>query len=606
MIVQQNPFPMIVLDKKFAIKVVNNAYVTMSGIPKDRLLSMSARDFKLLAQSGQGLKYTLEQRARAVGEVTVEFPAGVKILQQYGIPILNAQGELYNIFAVYNDITEDRKKMEAITLLQKRSETIVQENPYAIFTIDMDLNIKTTNQAFLKLTGYSADRAASLSMKNFKYLKNKGDTVESTIKKKQRTQGESVIEFPTGTLTLEWYYIPLLDAKGDVESLMVVFNNITEQRKKEKEVKALMEESQKRAEQLSASAGVLETAMARIAGGDLTFRAEIADTDPLVKVKKDYNAAVEAIKKVIEELEKSVKQIEVTTLDTSKSTAEISKSTEQVAVSTQKYADGAKKQLDEIDKVGKEVSDLSASIEEIASTSHQLMEHAHKAAKEGNEAAELGKVATAKMHAVEKISAQSVTEITSLNEQMKEISKIVKLIADISSQTNLLALNAAIEAARAGEHGRGFAVVAGEVRNLAAESKGATSNIETLIGTIQTNSDKTSAAIRASHNEIRAGIDSVNKTIEALNLIITESNVVAQGVTEITKATEDQAQATTRVMAGMEQSSTFTRENQERMEDMAALAEETSASTEEIASASTELAAMAERLKKTMEQFRLR
>jgi methyl-accepting chemotaxis protein len=61
-----------------------------------------------------------------------------------------------------------------------------------------------------------------------------------------------------------------------------------------------------------------------------------------------------------------------------------------------------------------------------------------------------------------------------------------------------------------------------------------------------------------------------------------------------------------RVMQGMEQSSTLTRENQERMEDMAALAEETSASTEEIASASAELAQMAERLKKMMEHFKLR
>jgi methyl-accepting chemotaxis protein len=234
------------------------------------------------------------------------------------------------------------------------------------------------------------------------------------------------------------------------------------------------------------------------------------------------------------------------------------------------------------------------------------MEHALKAANEGNQAAELGKIATSKMKTVEKISGESVTEITSLNVQMKEISNIVKIIADISSQTNLLALNAAIEAARAGEHGRGFAVVAGEVRNLAGESKRATNNIEELISSIQSNSDKTAMAIRTSHNEIQTGIESVNKTIEALNRITAESNVVSQGVTEITKATEDQAEATTRVMQGMEQSSTITRENQERMEDMAALAEETSASTEEIASASAELAAMAERLKKLMEQFKLR
>jgi methyl-accepting chemotaxis protein len=443
-------------------------------------------------------------------------------------------------------------------------------------------------------------------MKNFKFIKNKGASVEATIKAKKRSEGESTIEFPSGTFQLEWFYIPLLDTEGNVESLLVVYNDITDRRKKEAEVRQLMEDSKKKADDLSQSATVLEDGLARIARGDLSFVAPAAEGDPLIKLKQDYNAAVSSVKKVMEELEKSVKQLEVTTQDTSKSTTEISRSTEQVAVQTQKSADGARKQLDGLEKVGKEISDLSASIEEIASTSHTLMDHAQKAAMEGNTAADLGKTATTKMKLVEKIAGESVTEINALNERMKEISNIVKMIADISSQTNLLALNAAIEAARAGEHGRGFAVVAGEVRNLAGESKSATNQIGELISSIQDNSNKTATAIKSSYNEIQSGIESVNKTIEALNRITTESNVVAQGVTEITRATEDQAQATTRVMEGMELSRTITRENQERMEDMAALAEETSASTEEIASASAELAAMAEKLKKMMEQFKLR
>ena len=551
-IVQNNPAPMIILDKKFIIRVTNPAFIKMSGIGMEKILGMNTKDFKIQSQSGQGLNYVIEKKVTSVGEVTVEFPSGVKILQQYGIPILNAQGELISIFVVYNDISEDRRKMDEIVRFQKRSETIINENPYSILIVDPGLKIKSVNQAFLTLTGYVKEQIATLSMKDFKYLKNKGESIESTIRAKHRTQGESVIEFATGVLVLEWYYIPLLDAHGEVENLLVVFNNITEDRRKMDEIASF----QKRSETM------------------------------------------------ILELEKSVSQIEVTTLDTSRSTAGISKSTEQVAIESQKSADGAKKQMDEIQKMEKDVSDLSASIEEIASTSHDLMTHAKKASTEGNEAAGLGRIATTKMEMVEKISTESVKEITALNDQMKKISKIIKLIADISSQTNLLALNAAIEAARAGEHGRGFAVVAGEVKNLAAESKNATGQIEDLIGSIQKHSDQTSTAIRSSHQEIQAGIESVNRTIEALNRIIAESNIVMESMTGITSSTEDLSKAITRVLAGVTQTGSFSRENQERMRNMAALAEETSTATEEIASASSELAAMAERLKKIMEQFR--
>jgi methyl-accepting chemotaxis protein len=415
-----------------------------------------------------------------------------------------------------------------------------------------------------------------------------------------------VIEFPAGTLTLDWYYIPLLDEAGMVENLLVVYNDITERRRQEQEIKTLMEDSQKKSQALTGSAGVLETGLSRMAEGDLTFTADIVENDPLVSLKKDYNKAIFSIKTVIDEISKAAHQLDLTTAETGKSTQEISKSTEQVAIATQESAEGAKKQLTEIEKVSSDVSDLSASVEEIASTSHDLMTHAQKAASEGNQAADLGKIATAKMKNVEKISGESVAEITALNDRMKEISNIVKLIADISSQTNLLALNAAIEAARAGEHGRGFAVVAGEVKSLAGESKSATNNIETLITSIQSNSERTAAAIRNSYQETQTGIESVNQTIEVLNRIIDEANVVSQGVTEITKATEAQAEATNRVMQGMEQTNTLSRETQQRMEDMAALAEETSASTEEIASASAELSRMAEQLKSATEKFRTR
>lgn len=602
-----HPLAISILNKKRQRIYLNKKYETLWRGTHDELIKGSLSDYDLTIVSGEHYLACFDTRKPTTTEVVVRFKdKTTKYLVINAIPLLGKDGDVESAFVIFTDNTDLHEKMTAAKEAEQRVDRILQENPFPLFIVQPDLSIRMSNRAFEKLTGYSKDRLGSLSMKEFGFKKNKGGSVEDTIRQKQRGKGESVIEFPSGTFTLEWYYIPLLDAQGAVDSVLVVYNDITDSRKKELEVTQLMEDAKLRAEALSASADVLENGLSRIANGDLSFTAPITDSDPLVKLKSDYNGAVSSIHDLVLDLGNAIKKMKVTTMDTSKSTQEISKSTEQVAIQTQRTSEGTKKQMDEIEKVSREISDLSASIEEIASTSHTLMEHAGKAAAEGNNAAELGKITTTKMAVVEKISGESVQEITALNERMKEISTIVRMIADISSQTNLLALNAAIEAARAGEHGRGFAVVAGEVRNLAGESKTATGKIEDLINSIQDSSNKTAAAINSSYTEIRAGIESVNKTVESLNRITSESNIVSQGVTEITKATEEQAEATTRVMEGMEQTKIIIRENQERMEDMAALAEETSASTEEIASASSELAVMADHLETRMKVFKLR
>jgi methyl-accepting chemotaxis protein len=337
-----------------------------------------------------------------------------------------------------------------------------------------------------------------------------------------------------------------------------------------------------------------------------------ARADGGLKVAGDFVAFKNALDNIgiqvstaLAETSRAIVQVEEGTAETSKGSEEIAKAAEQVSNTSQRCADLAKQVLDRIEAVDRQMADLSASNEEIASTSQNVLERAQNAARQGHQAQGLGDEASRKMQIVEGIARQSVEEIEGLNARMREINNIVKLITDIANQVNLLALNAAIEAARAGEHGRGFAVVAGEVRNLAGEAKSATRHIEEVIGGIQASSQKTAAAIKSAHGEIGTGVQSVAKTIEALNTIISEAEVVAHGLGEIARATEDQANATNNAVQGMAEGTRLTKETLSQMEELAALAEEASASTEEIGSAAHEINRMARGLKGTMDRFQV-
>lgn len=152
------------------------------------------------------------------------------------------------------------------------------------------------------------------------------------------------------------------------------------------------------------------------------------------------------------------------------------------------------------------VIEITATVEELSNTAEQIAKNA-QAVNGASEKTYEG------MREIQAKVAQTAKKILALGEKSQSIGNIVKIIEDLAEQTNLLALNAAIEAAHAGEAGKGFAVVASEVRKLSERSSESTTEIRSLIGEIQSETNAAVMGVEESTKEVAKGLDRVKDAV---------------------------------------------------------------------------------------------
>ncbi|WP_410524983.1 methyl-accepting chemotaxis protein [Pseudomonas protegens] len=231
-----------------------------------------------------------------------------------------------------------------------------------------------------------------------------------------------------------------------------------------------------------------------------------------------------------------------TLLRISGSASQLASAAEELNSVTDEGARGLAQQNNEIEQAATAVNEMTSAVEEVArnavSTS-EASQSATQSAEDGRDRVQETVSAIERMTGDVQDTANLIGELAN---ESRDIGKVLDVIRGLADQTNLLALNAAIEAARAGEAGRGFAVVADEVRALAHRTQQSTSEIERMIGSIQSGTEHAVESMRNSTERADSTLNIARSAGQSLDTINSAINEINERNLVIASAAEEQAQ----------------------------------------------------------------
>jgi PAS domain S-box-containing protein len=101
MVIQGNPMPIVIWDLDMTIKVVNKAFLQMTGYERRALESMSIHDFESLDRTARRITDAILKGQTVLEEVTLDLPVGTRTLIRYSTPLVDGDGNVIDVMTVY-------------------------------------------------------------------------------------------------------------------------------------------------------------------------------------------------------------------------------------------------------------------------------------------------------------------------------------------------------------------------------------------------------------------------------------------------------------------------------------------------------------------------
>src|SRR5690554_1489808 len=301
--------------------------------------------------------------------------------------------------------------------------------------------------------------------------------------------------------------------------VVIVLQRITADRSQKEELEAENQRNQ------SAILRLLDE-LGDLADGDLTVQATVTE-DFTGAIADSINFSIDQLRSLVQTINQTAVQV-----------ASAAQETQSTAMH---LAEASEHQAQEIAGASAAVNEMAVSIDQVSANASESAAVAERAVAIANKGAEVVQATIHGMDTIREQIQETSKRIKRLGESSQEIGDIVSLINDIADQTNILALNASIQASMAGEAGRGFAVVADEVQRLAERSAAATKQIETLVKTIQTDTNEAVISMEQTTSEVVKGARLAQDAGVALEEIESVSKNLADLIQNISNAARQQA-----------------------------------------------------------------
>lgn len=252
---------------------------------------------------------------------------------------------------------------------------------------------------------------------------------------------------------------------------------------------------------------------------------------------------------------------------------EMAFSSAELASNARQYSESAANQSVATTSSAAAITEMSYCLEDIARRISSTRDRATEALQLTTKGSVALLNANREVGQVAELAKDTEQRIATLDDLMRSVTSMSRIISDIAEQTNLLALNAAIEAARAGEYGRGFAVVADEVRGLAMRSQGSATEISASISKVQANMQQVLLSMSSVLDKTSYCQTSVQNADAALKEISTRTNDVFLLVDAIAVAASQQSVAVREISGHVETVANHAHDNSQRAGQAAEIAE---------------------------------